>query len=117
MEKEARELLEEMQKFPKDQEWVEVFAEVTEDDRRKMSAEVYNLIVTLVWGEALTVVRGVAGDGGEAWHALQIRFDPKTPARALRMMGVMQPKNVKDVRAAVGLDGVGGRGETVGGGT
>ena len=30
----ARELLEEIQKFPKDLEWVEVFEEVTEDDRK-----------------------------------------------------------------------------------
>ena len=95
----ARELLEEIQKFPKDPDWVEIFADVEDDDRIKMSAELYSLIVTLVSGEALTVVRGVAGNGWEAWHKLQIRFDPKTPARALRMMmGVMQPKKVKDVR-------------------
>ena len=95
----ARELLEEIQKFQNDPDWVEVFADVEEDDRIKMSAELYSLIVTLVSGEALTVVRGVAGNGWEAWHKLQIRFDPKTPARALRMMmGVMQPKKVKDVR-------------------
>jgi hypothetical protein len=95
----TRELLEEIQKFPKDPNWEDIFQETTEEDKKKMSAELYNLIVTLVAGEALTVVRGVAGDGWEAWHKLLVRFDPKTPARALRMMmSVMQPRRVKDVR-------------------
>ena len=58
----ARELLEEIQKFPKDPDWVEIFADVEDDDRIKMSAELYSLIVTLMSGEALTVVRGVAGN-------------------------------------------------------
>ena len=95
----TRDLLEEIQKSTKDPDWEEIFEETTEDDKKKMSAELYNLIVTLVAGEALTVVRGVAGDGWEAWHKLLVRFDPKTPARALRMMmSVMQPRRVKDVR-------------------
>ena len=46
------------------------------------------------------VIRGIADSNGwEAWQRLSARFDPRTPARALRaMMVAMQPKRVKDVR-------------------
>ena len=54
--------------------------------------------------EALTVVRGVAGGNGwHAWQQLVIRYNPKTPARALMaMMVVMQPRKVKVVREPQG---------------
>ncbi len=69
-----------------------------------MGAEIYNLLVLMVTGEALTVVRGVAGGNGwQAWQQLAIRYNPKTPARALMaMMEVMQPRKVKDVREKQG---------------
>ena len=96
----TRELLDEIQRHPKDPDWDAIFVDVSDDHVSKMGAEVYGLLVSLVSGEALMVVRGVAGGNGwEAWHRLASRYDPKTPARALRaMMAVMQPKKVKDVR-------------------
>ena len=101
--RDVREVLDRIQNYAKDPNWEDVFMETTEASRQRYGAELYNLIVTLVSGEALTVVRGVAGDGWEAWHRLQARFDPKTPARALRlMMQVMQPKKVKDIREVQG---------------
>ena len=61
-------------------------------------------MVLMTTGEALTVVRGVAGGNGwHAWQQLVIRYNPKTPARALMaMMAVMQPRKVKDVRELQG---------------
>ena len=95
----VRDVLDQIQNSQKDPVWNDIFMQMTEQDRNKFAAELYNVIVTLVTGEALTVVRGVGGDGFEAWHRLLVRFDPKTPARALRMMmAVMQPKKVKDIR-------------------
>ena len=96
----AREYLEEIQKHPKDPDWEDIFSLLGEDDRKKWGAELYGILVMLVTGEAMTVVRGVGdNDGWKAWHRLASRFDPRTPARALRaMMTVMQPKKVKDVR-------------------
>ena len=95
----VRTVMDLVQRNQKEPDWDEVFADMSEEDVKKYGAELYNLLVTLVSGEALTVVRGIPGDGWEAWHRLLVRFDPKTPARALRMMmTVMQPKKVKDIR-------------------
>ena len=65
-----------------------------------MGAELYAVLSSVTMGEAMTVVRAVAnGNGWEAWSRLVNRFDPRTPAKALMaMMGVMQPRKVKDVR-------------------
>ena len=66
----------------------------------RYGAELYAVLSSLVTGDAMAVVRGVAnGSGWEAWSKLFNRFDPRTPAKALMaMMSVMQPKKVKDVR-------------------
>ena len=89
----TRDLLEEIQKTSKDPNWDELFVEVTQEHIDKMGAELYSLLVSLSSGEALMVVRGVAGGNGwEAWQRLAARFDPRTPAHALRaMMLVLQP--------------------------
>ena len=90
----ARELLEKIQEHPKDPDWDDIFSTINEEEVKKMGAELYGLSVSLVTGGALTVVRGVAGGSGwETWHLLSARFDPITPARALRiMMTSIQPK-------------------------
>ena len=65
----TRELLEEIQKHPKDPDWDDIFSTISEEEVKKMGAELYGLIVSLVTGEVLTVVRGVAGGNvWEAWH-------------------------------------------------
>ena len=96
----TRGLLDEIQNKGKDPDWDEIFLEHDQEEVQKMGAEIYNLMVSLMGGEALTLVRGVAGSNGwEAWHKVAMRFDPKTPARALKlMMMVMQPRRVKDIR-------------------
>ena len=96
----ARNLLEDIHRHAKDPDWDTIFVDVSEDHVTKIGAELYSLLVSLLSDEALMVVRGVVGGNGwEAWQKLAARFDPRTPARALRaMMLVMQPKKVKDVR-------------------
>ena len=96
----TRDLLEDIHRHAMDPNWGILFVDVSEDPVTKMGAELYSLLVSLLSGEALMVVRGVVGGNGwEAWQKLAARFDPRTPARALRaMMLVMQPKRVKEAR-------------------
>ena len=100
----VRGLLEEIQKDPKEVDWDLMFGTLNDEQVDQMSAELYGLMVLMTTGEALTVVRGVAGGNGwHAWQQLVIRYNPKTPARALMaMMAVMQPQKVKDVRELQG---------------
>ena len=95
----TRELLDNIQNKGNDPDWDNIFFEHNDDEVKKMGAELYNLMASLMGGEALPLVRGVAGSNGwEAWHKVAMRFDPKTPARALKlMMMIMQPKRVKDI--------------------
>ncbi len=60
----TRELLEEIQKNPEDPDWDDIFSTISEEEVKKMGAELYGLTVSLVTGEALTLVRGVAGGNG-----------------------------------------------------
>jgi hypothetical protein len=101
----ARMLLEEIQKAGKAVDFQHIFmGEATEDQVEKMGAELYAMLSTLVAGEAMTVVRGVvSGDGWLAWSKLNIRFDPRTPAKALvSMLAVMSPKKIKEMRHLAG---------------
>ena len=100
----VRALLEEIQKDPKGVDWDLMFGNLNDHQVDQMSAELYGTWVLMTTGEALTVVRGVAGGNGwHAWQQLVVRYNPKTPARALvAMMSVMQPRKVKDVRELQG---------------
>jgi hypothetical protein len=101
----ARSLLEDIQKAGKGVDFDIVFMDENNDDHvKKMGAELYAMLSTLVAGEALTVVRGVmGGDGWLAWSRLSVRFDPRTPAKALiAMLAVMSPKKVKETRLLAG---------------
>ena len=66
----------------------------------RFGAELYNLLTSLVSGEALMMVRGVSyGDEQKTWRKLFQRYSLKTPARALMaMMAAMNPKNAKVAR-------------------
>ena len=96
----ARELLDEIQKAGKSADMDAIFLEDAEEQVGKMGSELYAMLTSLVTGEAMTVVRGVlGGDGWQAWSRLSIRFDPRTPAKALiSMLAVMSPKKVKEIR-------------------
>ena len=100
----VRGLLEEIQKDPKEVDWDLMFGNLNDQQVEQMGAELYGLMVLMTTGEALTVVRWVAGGSGwQAWQQLVIRYNPKTPARALMaMMAVMQPRKVRDVRELQG---------------
>ena len=63
----TRSLLEDIQKDGKDVEWDLILGGFVDDQVTKMGAKIYNLLVLMVTGEALTVVRGVAG--GNGWQA------------------------------------------------
>jgi hypothetical protein len=100
----ARGFLEEIQKKGKDVNFVEIFnlegdGDGIKEQVEKMGHELYAMLSALVSGEAMTVVRGVTtGDGWLAWSRLNIRFDPRTPAKALiSMLAVMTPKKQKEI--------------------
>ena len=70
----------------------------------KYGSELFGILCSLTSGEANVVVRsvlskGVGYCGFAALHALNSRFNPKTPARVLHYLGqVISPMPVKDVR-------------------
>ncbi len=84
-------------------DWVETQDVVTEEvlenylvdtDVDSSGSELFDVLVGLTAGEAVTVVRGAEGMSGSlAWRRLCERFMPNTPAKALAlMMEVMSPK-------------------------
>jgi hypothetical protein len=110
----ARGMLEEIQKAGKAVDFGKIFnsdmdgeSDQMKEHVEKMGSELYAMLSSLVSGEAMTVVRGVmTGDGWLAWSRLNIRFDPRTPAKALiSMLAVMSPKKQQNI----GQRGRGGR--------
>ena len=97
-------LLDAIQAAGRNPDWDQLFLEYVDGEVDRMGAELYNLLVSLTSGEALLIVRGVGGNNGwEAWSKLAARYDPRTPALALRaMMACMKPRRVKDVREIQG---------------
>ena len=95
-----RGILDDIARAGKEPDWTEIFDGFDQEDITKYSGEVYAALSGLVTGEAMTIVKGVTtGDGFLVWSKMVSRYDPKTPAKALMaMMGVMQPKKVKNVR-------------------
>ncbi len=95
----VREALDDIVMAGKDPNINQIFSDSLEDwqgeEITKYGAELYAVLSSIVSGDAMTVVRGVAsGSGWEAWSRLSNRFDPRTPAKSLMaMMAVMQPKN------------------------
>ena len=61
-------------------------------------SDLFDTLVALTGGEALTIVRGTGSmNGFFAWKRLMERFNPNTPAKALAlMMEVMTPKHLSD---------------------
>ena len=100
----VREILDDIVLAGKDPDMNKVFSDALEDwqgeEISTYGAELYAVLSSIVSGDAMAVVRGVAnGSGWEAWSRLFNRFDPRTPAKSLMaMMAVMQPKKVKDMR-------------------
>ena len=66
------------------------------------SAELYDILCQACQGEALTCLRSVKDMKGlEAWSKIYKKFNPKTMARAIRLVGaVTNPPRVKDIKDA-----------------
>ena len=82
-----------------DEEFME--EEVMEQDKiDKLDAELYETLCSMLEGEPLTIAQGTEGGSGlHTWRKLYLRYNPKTPARALMaMMQVMAPTKIKDIR-------------------
>ena len=69
-------------------------------DVNKLSAELYDILCQCVSGEAMAIIRSVDDfQGFRAWQTLHLKYNPRTMARAIRMMGeVANPQHVKDVK-------------------
>ena len=69
-------------------------------EQDKMSAELYDILCQACTGEALSVVRSVDDcEGIRAWQRLHNRYNPKTVARMIQMLGeVTSPQKVKELK-------------------
>ena len=64
------------------------FADFSEEDDtiRKISAELFNIIITMLQGEPLQLLQTCNYSGLEAWRRLSKRYSPSTPLRAIHLM-------------------------------
>ena len=69
------------------------------EDVARLSAELYDVLCQAVSGEAMSVVRSVEDcKGFVAWYQLYRKFNPKTAARAIRLMAeVCSPVRIKEL--------------------
>ena len=70
------------------------------EDVDKISGELYDILSQYCTGEALSVIKGVTSfESFLAWQKLHRKYNPKTMARAIRLMtDVTGPKQVKEIR-------------------
>ena len=70
------------------------------EEVEKKSGELYNILSQYCTGEALNVIKGITTfEGFHAWQKLYRKYNPKTMARAIRLMtDVTGPKPVKEIR-------------------
>ena len=70
------------------------------EEIEKKSGEMYNILSQYCTGEALNVIKGITSfQGFHAWQKLYRKYNPKTMARAIRLMtDVTGPKPVKEIR-------------------
>ena len=77
---------------------------VSDEICQKHGAELFGVLCSLTGGDANGVVRGILAKhnmrcGFAAYFMLNVRFNPKTPARALQFLHtVVNPNPIKDVR-------------------
>ena len=69
-------------------------------DIHKISAELYDVLSSVCTNDALAVVRSVdTCQGFVAWHRLHMKYNPRTMARAIRLLGeVCNPQKCRDVQ-------------------
>jgi hypothetical protein len=70
-----------------------------EVDVDKISGELYDILCQACTGDAMSLVRAVEDcQGFKAWHKLYLKYNPRTMARAIRLMGeVSSPKPIKEL--------------------
>ena len=70
------------------------------DEEDGLSGELYDVMCQVCKGEALTVIRNVPEcHGARAWQKLFKKYNPKTVARMIKLLGeVTAPGRVTDVR-------------------
>ena len=74
------------------------------DQAEKLSNELFNIISTMVQGEALQVLHNCDYNGAEAWRRLSRRYSPSTPLRAMQLMlQVVNPGKAKNVKEIPGI--------------
>jgi len=70
-----------------------------EDQAIKISGELFNVISTMVQGEALQLLHNCDYNGAEAWRRLSRRYSPSTPLRAMQLMlQIVSPGKAKSVK-------------------
>lgn len=97
--REVYQILEEVEKRTELDE-IQLAAELVDVEVEKMSSEMYDILCQTVSGEAMAIVRSVEDFRGfTAWQKLHQKYNPRTMARAIRLMGeVASPGNVKDLK-------------------
>ena len=70
------------------------------EEEDELSGEIYDIMCQVCRGEALTVIRNVEEcRGGRAWQKLYKKYNPKTVARMIKLLGeVTAPGKISDVR-------------------
>jgi len=75
-----------------------------EDQAERLSNELFNIISTMVQGEALQVLHNCDYNGAEGWRRLSRRYSPSTPLRAMQLMlQVVNPGKAKNVKEIPGI--------------
>jgi hypothetical protein len=76
--------------------------EMVNVDAETLSAELYDILCQACQGEAMSCVRSVDDMLGlTAWCKLYTKFNPRTMARAIRLVGaVTNPPRIKDIKNA-----------------
>jgi hypothetical protein len=93
-------LMEQVEKSPTEPNELQMDADNVDINIDRMSAELYDVLCQQCSGDAMSVVRSVDGCGGfVAWYKLHRKYNPRTMARAIRLMGeVTSPPPVRDIR-------------------
>jgi hypothetical protein len=93
-------LMEQVEKGSTEPDEEEMDTENVDINVDRMSAELYDALCQQCSGDAMTVIRSVDGCGGfVAWYRLHRKYNPRTMARAIRLMSeVTSPPPVRDLR-------------------
>ena len=76
-----------------------------DDQASKLSNELFNIMSTMVSGEALQLMHNCNFNGAETWRRLSKRYSPSTPLSAMQLMlQIANPgkaKNMKEIPSII----------------